>query len=65
MLNLFFLLFQGRTNTGTAAILVKVRDVEDQPPEFIVASAVIRVPEDAPIGTTVTQGYKYSHQMHV
>ncbi|XP_021707792.1 cadherin-23 isoform X2 [Aedes aegypti] len=46
---------QGRTNTGTAALLVKVKDVEDQPPEFIVASTVIRVPEDAPIGTTVTQ----------
>ncbi|XP_062536316.1 cadherin-23 isoform X2 [Armigeres subalbatus] len=46
---------QGRTNTGTAALLVKVKDIEDQPPEFIIASAVIRVPEDAPIGTTVTQ----------
>lgn len=37
-------------------MLVKIKDVEDQPPEFIVASPVVRVPEDAPTGTTVTQG---------
>ncbi|KPI92876.1 Cadherin-23 [Papilio xuthus] len=46
---------QGRINTGTAAILVKVQDVEDQPPEFIVASPVTRISEDAPIGTSVLQ----------
>ncbi|XP_075231619.1 cadherin 88C [Lycorma delicatula] len=44
-----------RINTATAAILVKVQDVEDQPPEFVVASPVTRVSEDAPIGTTVLQ----------
>lgn len=47
---------QGRVNTGTAAILVKVQDVEDQPPEFVVASPVTRIGEDAPIGTSVLQG---------
>ncbi|XP_041988601.1 cadherin-23 isoform X1 [Aricia agestis] len=46
---------QGRINTGTAAILVKVQDVEDQPPEFIVASPVTRISEDAPSGTSVLQ----------
>lgn len=47
---------QGRVNTGTAAVLVKVQDVEDQPPEFIVASPVTRISEDAPVGTSVLQG---------
>ncbi|XP_073949712.1 cadherin 88C [Choristoneura fumiferana] len=46
---------QGRVNTGTAAILVKVQDVEDQPPEFVVASPVTRISEDAEIGTSVLQ----------
>ncbi|XP_068632323.1 cadherin-23 [Battus philenor] len=46
---------QGRINTGTAAIIIKVQDVEDQPPEFIVASPVTRISEDAPIGTSVLQ----------
>lgn len=49
---------QGRVNTGTAAILVKVQDVEDQPPEFVVASPVTRISEDAPVGTSVLQGKK-------
>nr|CAD7402101.1 unnamed protein product [Timema poppensis] len=44
-----------RVNTGTAAIVVKVQDVEDQPPEFVVASPVTRVSEDAAIGTPVLQ----------
>lgn len=47
---------QGRVNTGTAAILVKIQDVEDQPPEFVVATPVTRISEDAPIGTSVLQG---------
>lgn len=47
---------QGRVNTGTAAIIVKVQDVEDQPPEFVVASPVTRISEDAPVGTNVLQG---------
>ncbi|XP_069668723.1 cadherin-23 isoform X2 [Periplaneta americana] len=44
-----------RVNTGTAAILVKVEDVEDQPPEFVVVTPVTRVSEDARIGTPVLQ----------
>ncbi|CAH0406856.1 unnamed protein product [Chilo suppressalis] len=46
---------KGRVNTGTAAILVKVKDQEDQPPEFVVASPVTRISEDAPVGTSVLQ----------
>ena len=41
--------------TGTAAILVKVEDVEDQPPEFVVVTPVTRVSEDAPVGSSVLQ----------
>uniref|UniRef100_A0A8D8Q5N3 Cadherin-23 n=1 Tax=Cacopsylla melanoneura TaxID=428564 RepID=A0A8D8Q5N3_9HEMI len=44
-----------RRNTGTAAILVKVVDVEDQPPEFVAVSSVTRVSEDVPVGTSVLQ----------
>lgn len=47
---------QGRVNTGTAALVVQVQDVEDQPPEFIVASPVTRISEDASVGTSVLQG---------
>lgn len=43
-------------NTGTAAIFVKVQDVEDQPPEFVVVTPVARVSEDAPPGTSILQG---------
>nr|XP_034827125.1 cadherin-23 [Maniola hyperantus] len=46
---------QGRVNTGTAAVLVKVQDIEDQPPEFVVASPVTRISEDAAVGTSVLQ----------
>lgn len=42
-----------RVNTATAAILVKVEDVEDQPPEFLVVAPVTRIGEDAPIGSPV------------
>ncbi|XP_017067176.2 LOW QUALITY PROTEIN: cadherin-23 [Drosophila eugracilis] len=44
---------QGPVNTGTAAILVKVKDLEDQPPEFVEVQAVARIAEDAPVGTKV------------
>lgn len=47
---------QGRVNTGTASILVKVQDVEDQSPEFVKIQPVARINEDAPIGTSVLQG---------
>ncbi|XP_066601612.1 cadherin-23 [Prorops nasuta] len=44
-----------KVNTGTAAILVKVQDVEDQPPEFIAMTPVARISENARIGTSVLQ----------
>lgn len=46
----------GKVNTGTATVLVRVQDVEDQPPEFVKIQPVARVPEDAQIGTAVLQG---------
>lgn len=45
----------GPINTGTAALLVKVRDVEDQPPVFSAINPVTRISEDAAIGSTVLQ----------
>ncbi|KAG7212887.1 hypothetical protein KM043_002239 [Ampulex compressa] len=44
-----------KVNTGTTAILVKVQDVEDQPPEFISMTPVARISENARIGTSVLQ----------
>ncbi|XP_030375877.1 cadherin-23 [Scaptodrosophila lebanonensis] len=44
---------QGPINTGTAAILIKVKDVEDQPPEFVEVQSVARIAEDSPVGTRV------------
>lgn len=35
---------------------MKVQDVEDQPPEFVVVTPVARVSEDAPPGTSIIQG---------
>ncbi|XP_076365612.1 cadherin-23-like isoform X2 [Tachypleus tridentatus] len=43
----------GKRNTATAAILVKVEDIEDQPPLFTVAPPVTRIPEDMPLGSQV------------
>lgn len=47
---------QGRVNTGTAALLIKVEDMEDQPPEFVRVQPVARISEDTPIGTPILQG---------
>lgn len=44
---------QGPVNTGTAALLVRVKDVEDQPPEFVVATPVQRVSEGMPKNTKI------------
>ena len=38
----------GRVNTATAAILVKVEDISDQPPEFVTVPSVTRIPESVP-----------------
>lgn len=45
----------GPVNTGTAALLVKVKDVEDQPPEFSAMNPVTRIPENIPVGSSVLQ----------
>lgn len=47
---------EGNINTGTAMVLIKVEDVEDQPPEFISITSVVRIEENSPIGTSVIQG---------
>ncbi|XP_043267778.1 cadherin-23 [Venturia canescens] len=44
-----------KLNTGTTAILVKIQDVEDQPPEFIAMTPVARISENVRIGTSVLQ----------
>ncbi|BES92052.1 Cadherin domain [Nesidiocoris tenuis] len=44
-----------RVNTATAGLIIKVDDVEDMPPEFVVVSPVARLSEDARIGTSVLQ----------
>ncbi|KMQ96646.1 Cadherin-23, partial [Lasius niger] len=44
-----------KVNTGTTAILIKVQDVEDQPPEFIAMTPVARISENVKIGTSVLQ----------
>lgn len=43
-------------NTGTAAILIKVKDVDDQPPEFSYVNPIARISEDIPVGSAVVQG---------
>ena len=45
---------QGRINTGTAALVVKVKDLEDQGPEFVSQSPVTRISESVPKGSVVT-----------
>ena len=45
---------QGRINTGTAALVVKVKDLEDQGPEFVSQSSVTRISESITKGSHVT-----------
>lgn len=47
---------EGKINTATAALLVRVVDVDDQGPEFIVVPSVTRIAEDATPGTVVMKG---------
>lgn len=47
---------EGNSNTGSALVLIKVEDIEDQPPEFISVTSVVRIEENCPIGTSVVQG---------
>lgn len=51
-----YLIIFFQVNTGTTAILIKVQDVEDQPPEFIAMTPVARISENVRIGTSVLQG---------
>lgn len=44
---------QGRINTATAGLLVRLVDEDDQGPEFITVPSVTRVAEDAQPGTSV------------
>lgn len=46
----------GQVNTATAALVVRVGDVEDQPPQFIQAPPVTRIPEDIPVNSGVLEG---------
>jgi cadherin 23 len=43
-------------NTGTAALLIRVQDVEDQPPEFVSVPPVTRVSEDISINSAILRG---------
>lgn len=52
---------EGRVNTGTAVILVRVQDVEDRPPEFLRVTPVARIAENSPVGTVVLQGTNLTH----
>jgi cadherin 23 len=56
---------QGKVNTGTAALLVKVKDLEDQPPEFVVVQPVARVSEDAPEGSKVLEGVYFKFKLKI
>ena len=47
---------EGRINTATAALLVRVVDVEDRDPEFIAIPSITRVPEDIRPGTSIMKG---------
>ncbi|KAF4517747.1 hypothetical protein B566_EDAN002952 [Ephemera danica] len=42
-----------RINSATAALLIRVEDVEDSPPEFTLVPPLTRVSEDVPVGTSV------------
>lgn len=45
---------QGRINTGTASLVIKVKDLEDQGPEFVSQQSVTRISENVPVGSFVT-----------
>lgn len=43
----------GRVNSATSAILIRVQDVEDEPPEFVSVPSLTRLAEDVPTFTEV------------
>lgn len=55
---------EGRVNTATAPILINVQDIEDQPPEFVKVTPVVRVEEDVAVGTKILQG-KLKHILYI
>ena len=48
-----------RSLSATAAVVVRVEDVADSPPEFVVVPPVTRIPEDLPVGSQVMQGQSH------
>ena len=42
--------------SATAALVVRVEDVADSPPEFVVVPPVTRIPEDLAAGTQIMKG---------
>ena len=46
----------GRVNTGTASIVVEVKDLENRNPIFISENPVTRIPEDTPVKSYVLEG---------
>lgn len=46
---------EGARKTSTAAIVIQVEDVDDQPPVFTSVPSVTRIAEDMPIGAPVMQ----------
>ena len=46
---------EGQRKTSTAAIVVQVEDVDDQPPIFTSVPSVTRIAEDTPVGGAVLQ----------
>lgn len=63
ILDKYLIILFHQVNTGTTAILIKVQDVEDQPPEFIAMTPVARISENVRIGTSVLQGQRYISQI--
>ena len=45
----------GRVNSAETALLIKVQDIEDEPPEFVSVPSVTRLAEDVPTFTEVCE----------
>ena len=55
---------QGRVNTATAAVLVRVVDVQDQGPEFVSVPSITRIAEDTQPGTSIMKGINSIEKSH-
>jgi cadherin 23 len=49
----------GRVNTATTGLLIRVQDIEDNPPNFVIVPSVTRIAEDVPTFTEVRSLYCY------